>query len=173
MKKLTNLRLILLVFLTTLIGCSNDDSSNNLNDEFLTAQVDGAEWNVKKAEGVISCKKILTSRGVVNLVIKATAVNGDYMEMYIDNYVGKHSYAFGDNILNFNKMRFRQNDNGSSWDVINNPSRDIIINRLEISDDDGLYLKGSFNFEGINMLDMSTKSFQNGSFNFRVRSENE
>jgi len=173
MKKLTNLVLILLVFLITLIGCSKDDSVNELNDEFLTAQVDGADWSINKSTGIISCEKIITSRGVINLLIKARSVNGDYMELYIDNYVGKRAYTFGDNILNDNKMSFSQYENGNSWNVLINPNRDKTLNNLEVLDDNGKYLKGSFNFEGTNMKDMSIKKFQNGNFNFKIRSENQ
>jgi len=174
MKKSTNLKMVLLVFLTTLIGCSNnDDLDNNLNEEFLTARIDGAEWNVKKEEGIISCKKIMTSRGVVNLLIKAIDANGNEIELYVDNYIGNRTYVFGDNILNTNRMNFKQKDNGHSWGVITNLSRDISLNKLEVLNDDGLYLKGSFNFEGVNMLDMSSKSFQDGHFSFRLKSENQ
>jgi hypothetical protein len=54
-----------------LVGCSDDDNTliPDQEEEFLSAQIDGAAFMVDKSLGVISCQKYLNDYGGIDLMV--------------------------------------------------------------------------------------------------------
>lgn len=172
MKK--NLKLIVvpcvfIIFL--LLGCS-DDPVDQIQEEFLSAQIDGADFMVDRSVGLISCEKYLNDYGGIDLQVKVETPSGEILEFYIANYMGAKNYIFSNNIFNKNWMRYGiTNPLGDWFTFAENKQVQTTFPYLNIIEDKGNYIKGSFEFQAHNRVDNSMKSINNGNFNFKIASE--
>ncbi|SKB77518.1 hypothetical protein SAMN05660776_2937 [Salegentibacter holothuriorum] len=156
-----------------LVGCSDDDALREAQEEeFLSAQIDGRDFMMYRIEGVVFCKKHLNDYGGIDLLIKAETTKGEIIEIFVTDYVGPKKYIFGHNKLNKGWMRYGLVNPASDWfSFVGNRQVQSFHPFIQIQEDDGNYLKGSFGFSAHNSIDNSIKLVSNGSFNFRLDSE--
>jgi hypothetical protein len=153
-------------------GCSDDAVDQMQEEEFLSAQIDGAEFIVDRSDGLISCQKYLNDYGGIDLLVNAETSSGEHMEFYIADYMGAKKYAFDNNIFNKSSMKYGLTNPLGDWFAsAENKQVQTSFSYLEIFEDSGNYIKGSFEFEAYNTADNSMRIISDGNFNFRVASE--
>ncbi len=162
MKTLKNTFRIL--FLTLAIGftsCSSDDDNDagggggGGGEEFLTAKVDGANFEAAQSPAVIVAAT--TSNGL--LTFHGGTNEGNTIRGTINSYTGVGTYTTGDNITNVNSLTYITLP-ANSW----MSTFDIGSGTVNVTSDDGTTVEGTFSFEGFNPQDQSTKSITEGSF---------
>ncbi|PHS67200.1 MAG: hypothetical protein COB12_04705 [Flavobacterium sp.] len=148
-----------------LASCSGDDDNNDGDDdggtggtggtEFLTAKVDGANFEAAQSPAVIvgatSGNGLMTFQGGTN--------EGKTIRGSVFNYDGAGTYTTGDNITNVNSLSYITLPN-NLW----NSTFDIGSGTITITSDDGTTIEGTFSFEGFNASDGTTKNITEGSF---------
>jgi hypothetical protein len=169
MKTISSTFSLLLLFAILSFSCSNDE--NRLPDEeFLNATVGHEKFAVNSTSGKTHCEKILTNYGAIDLIVKAESHTGKKIDFRILNYKGKGRYSFGDNPMNMSWINYSEASPPALWSAPNRiPGQGFITNMMEITEDDGSIIKGSFEFTGYENSQFTWKSVSQGNFNLRVR----
>ncbi len=159
MKKLTYL--LLMIAAVSFTACSNNDDDNNDGDgntgeEYLTAKVDGVNFEAAQTPAVIV--SATNQNGV--LVVQGGQNDSQTIRINIFNYNGVGSYTSGDNITNTNSMSYSTLSPVVSWVS----SLDTGSGTLQVTSDDGTTIEGTFSFEGYNSEDGTTKNITDGKF---------
>ncbi len=145
-----------------------------IEQEFLRASVDGEEFMVNGSNPMIKCQKFITEVGSINLLVKVETEEGKTIEFLVQNYNGKRNYPiekynpFIDNIfLNGNRMNYSETSPLGFWSTNH---KNAIDNGdfLEITDDDGIYLSGSFSFVAMDDVGASWRSVSDGNFKIKI-----
>ncbi len=161
LKKLTYL--VVMISLITFTSCSknndNNDDNNSGGEEYLTAKIDGANYEAAQSPAVIVSATI--SSGI--FVLTGGNNNGDTVRATINGYTGTGTYTTGDNINNTNSLSYITLP-ANSWIS----TFDIGTGTLNITLEDGEYVEGTFSFEGYNAMDQTTKNITNGKFRAKL-----
>ena len=157
---------IYLLFLCTAVAvtsCNKNDDSNddgqgdqNNGTEFLTAKVDGVDFEAAQDPAVI------VSAAVSNnvLAIHGGKNNGETIRGTINGYNGVGTYHTGNDISNPNSLAYLTINPVQNWMSTFN----IGSGTLEVTFDDGTTVEGTFTFEGLNAQDQTTKTVTQGNF---------
>lgn len=167
MKALKNSMYVLFLFAAVAFtACSNsdDDAGDNNNNggngngaaEFLTAKVDGADFEAAQDPAVIVAATV--ANGV--LAVQGGQNDGQTIRATINGYDGPGTYETGNNIANPNSLMYVTISPVASW----MSTFDIGSGTLTVTSDDGETIEGTFSFEGYNAEDMTTKNITEGSF---------
>ena len=166
MKIIKNLNYPLLIVAVILFtSCSknnNDDNENNNSNgtgEYLTAKIDGTNFEAAQSPAVIVSATI--SNGV--FIVQGGNNEGDTIRATIYEYNGTGTYTTGDNINNTSSLSFITLP-ANSW----MSTFDIGSGTLNVTLDDGEYVEGTFSFEGYNAADQTTKNVTNGKFRAKL-----
>lgn len=144
------------------MGCNKDDENNEddgggtAGAEFVTAKVDGADFEAAQDPAVIVS-------GTVNNAImsfQGGKNNGETIRATVNNYSGVGTYTTGDDIQNANSLNFVTLTPIATWGSTFN----IGSGTIEVTSDDGITIEGTFSFEGFNAADQTTKSITEGKF---------
>lgn len=157
-----------------LSGCNNDDDTAQIQQEFLTASVDGEEFMVEGSNAPIKCQKLVTEFGSINLSVKVETEEGNTIEFLVLNYKGKGPYTIGNltstfegTFLNGNWMNYAETSPEGFWST-NNKELISDTDFLEITGDNGNYLSGSFSFVALDDVGESLRSVSNGNFKIKI-----
>jgi hypothetical protein len=163
-------KILLLPIFILLLGCSKDEDIAGNQEEFFMAQVDGEEYFVGGSNSIIRCKKHLTDLGTIGLAVKASTGEGKDIEIIILNYNGANTYLFANNTyipINGNWMKYSQALPQGVWSTTQNT---ITSNRaiLEITNDDGKTISGTFSFDAQDEFRESIRSISEGNFSVEI-----
>lgn len=167
---------ILGFFIFCFPGCNTADDISELQQEYLYAEIDGEQLAVDNTNGIVRCQKLLSDYGTVNLSLKVERLDGKVMELLILNYSGKKNYPIeipnisnGESYENMNWMNYAEMPEGSFWSTRYNKSFNLENpDYIEITEDNGMYLKGRFSFVGHSADGTSILSVTNGDFNVEL-----
>lgn len=151
-------------------ACSSDDdaaANNNENgngngngdgnaSEFLTAKIDGADFEAAQDPAVIVAASI--GNGVLS--IQGGQNDGQTIRATINGYDGPGTYTTGDGLNNTNQLMYVTLTPVATWMSTFN----IGSGTLEVTSDDGDVIEGTFSFEGFNAEDNTTKNITEGAF---------
>lgn len=160
--------------LILLFGCNNDDDMIPIQQEFLSASVDGEEFMVNGPNPIVKCQKRITEFGTINLSVKVETEEGKTIEFLIINYLGNRNYPIGNlnspennTLLNGNWMNYTETSPQGFWSTNN---KNVIGGGdfLEITEDDGIYLSGSFSFVATDNVGESLRSVSDGNFKIKI-----
>ncbi|NND61614.1 MAG: hypothetical protein HKN48_00305, partial [Flavobacteriaceae bacterium] len=118
-------------------GCSKDDDNNNeennnqnnSGEEFLTAMVDGTNFEAAQDPAVIIGATV--SNNI--LAVQGGKNNGETIRATITNYTGPGTYMTGDNLQNANSLTYLTLTPTASWMSTFN----IGSGTIEVTSDDG------------------------------------
>lgn len=158
-----------------LLACSEGDDLPEIREEFLTATINHEKFSVNKLNGVVSCEKIFTNYGTVNLIVKVESMEGKGMEFMILNYLGDRNYRIGnrssiaagqysDGWLNYSET----NPVGLWSSMEDIQSAGNRANTFRITEDDGNYIGGTFSFAGYEPVSLTSRNITNGKFKLKV-----
>ena len=148
-------------------GCNNDDDMTQIDQEFLTAFVDGEEFVVDGSKTLLECQKMVTEFGSINLSVKVETEEGKTIEFLVFNYYGPGIYPIGNNPLNGSWMKYTEPVPEGFWSTRNNMMGSD-IDFLEITQDDGSYLSGGFSFVAFDDIGTSLRTVSDGSFKIKI-----
>lgn len=174
MKNFYLTRIFIFLTMFILLACSNDDEGLEIQEEFLTAKVDGAEYWVGDTNPIIDCKKHLTDLGSINLAVKAMNNDGRIMEFLILNdrgagsyHIGNRTYFPGNSFVNGNWMKYSEPISQEIWSTrINEYISDGAS--LQVITDDGTFLSGTFSFNAQGEVGESIRSISEGNFSIEI-----
>lgn len=155
-------------------GCSSDDSNAEIQEEFLTAKINGEDYLVGSSNSIIECKKRLTEYGSINLAVKARTEEGKIIEFLILNYrganmylIGNRTYSTGYSFLNGNWMEYSETLPLGVWSTRKN---EYISDRafVEITTDNGSVVTGTFAFNAQDEVGESIRSVSDGNFSIEI-----
>lgn len=172
MEKIITLLITLLFTIISLTGCSSDDTVLPVQEEYLTARINGENFNVGSQNGLMLAEKQLTPFGSINLFAKINTVDGKTIEFKVFNYVGKNRYPIGkrqfpefSNPINGNWCNYSEVNPSGHWSTVNDLfSSGDSPNYVEITADDGAYIAGNLSFEGFEVSGASSKRISEGKF---------
>ncbi len=174
MKNLFSSLVVAFSGLILLSGCNNDDDMVQIEQEFLKASVDGEEFMVNGSNLIVQCQKLTTEFGSINLKVKVETEEGKTIEFLVLNYNGKRYYPIGnptpslDNtFLNRNWMNYAETSPQGFWST-NHKNMIGDGDFLEITEDDGIYLSGSFSFVALDAVGASWRSVSDGNFKIKI-----
>ncbi|MDT0685934.1 hypothetical protein [Autumnicola psychrophila] len=175
MKKIVIFKTICLLMLLPLSSCSEDDSPR-IQEEFLSARVNGENFNVDKENGVLSAKKQLSSYGTINLLVRCETHEGKNIEFLVLYYYGEDNYAIGNrssltsgDFMNSNWCKYSEASTGQFWSTANDSFfTGSLLNYVEITEDDGSYIAGNFSFEGHDSSGSSFREISEGNFRLKI-----
>ncbi|UJH92165.1 hypothetical protein LZ575_06190 [Antarcticibacterium sp. 1MA-6-2] len=144
----------ILFSLSLIIGCTKNNDPG-VREEFLTAMIDGQELYINSSNGTLKGEKQITPFGTLNLSVKVLSTNGKSIEFLIENYQGKKLYSIGDrtgsvegNFTNGHWINYAQTVPPELWSSLFDHYVDgELLNYIEITEDDGNYIKGHFSSE--------------------------
>lgn len=158
-----------------LLACSEDDNLPETREEFLTAIINHEKFSVKKSSGVISCEKIFTNYGTVNLAVKVESMDGKGMEFMIHNYLGDRNYRVRNRTsiaaghYSEGWLNYSETNPGGLWSSMEDTYLSgEVANILRITEDDGNYVVGTFSFEGYEPNSLTSRNITNGKFMFKI-----
>lgn len=177
MKTNSAIRLILLFTLFLLTGCSDDDNAILIQDEYLITKVNGENFNADPQNGLLFAQKQITSNGTITLLAKVENEEGKIIEFRILNYLGKRNYPIGNrqfleqgSFVNGNLCNYMENNSSGIWSTENDIFHTgTLPNFVEITSDEGSYIKGNFSFEAHEKTGASAKMVSEGKFSLKVR----
>lgn len=155
---------LLLFTAVAVSSCSNDDdnnddegqNNNNGGTEFLTAKVDGTDFEAAQDPAIIVgatvSNNIMAFQGGKN--------NGETIRGTINDYNGVGTYLTGNDISNLNSLGYITLTPVAAW----TSTFDIGSGMIEVTFDDGNTIEGTFTFEGFNAQDQTTKTVTQGNF---------
>ncbi|MCF4102532.1 hypothetical protein L1I30_12725 [Gillisia sp. M10.2A] len=148
------------------MGCStNDDGSGSYaGEEFLTAKVDGANFDANQMEGNIKASKFTNSDGTISLKVECTNNTNKAIELIIANYTGVKTYLVGADLWKMSSIHYMDLESGRDWGTDFTEFLNQSYNTLEIISDDGNVIQGNFIFKGYNLEDKSIKTVTEGKF---------
>ncbi len=160
--------LVMVGALLTLTSCSNNDdgddsqTNNSGGDEFLTAKIDGADFEASTDPA--SLIGAVLSNGV--LAVQGSTNNGDYLRFNIVNYNGTGTYQTGDALTNPNLIQYGKINPVVAWlsNGIAVAGNSSATGTITITAEDGSVVEGTFSFTGLNASDSSTKTISEGKF---------
>ncbi|MEM7186781.1 MAG: DUF6252 family protein [Bacteroidota bacterium] len=138
---------------------NNDEGQNNQNNggtEFLTAKVDGVDFEAAQDPAVIVGATV--SNNV--LAFQGGKNNGETIRGTINDYNGVGTYVTGNDISNPNSLTYLTLTPTATWISTFN----IGSGTVEVTFDDGNTIEGTFSFDGFNAQDQTTKSVTQGNF---------
>ncbi len=165
MKTLKKTMYLIMLFTAVLFtACNKDDdngteeenNNNNSGTEFLTAKVDGTDFEAAQDPAVIVAATV--SNGI--MVFQGGKNNGETIRGSINNYNGVGTYLTGNDISNQNSLTYLTLTPVATWMSTFN----IGSGTVEVISDDGTTIEGTFSFEGFNAQDQTTKTVTQGSF---------
>jgi hypothetical protein len=139
----------------------NDDSNdegeqNNGGTEFLTAKVNGVDFEAAQDPAVIVAATI----GNNVLAFQGGKNNGETIRGTINGYNGVGTYLTGNDISNTNSLMYLTLTPVASW----MSTFDIGSGTVEVTFDDGNTIEGTFMFEGFNAQNQTNKTVTQGNF---------
>ncbi len=154
--------LLLVVAAVAFSSCNkNDDNNdegeqNNNGTEFLTAKVNGVDFEAAQDPAVIVAATV--SNNV--LAFQGGKNNGETIRGTINGYNGVGTYLTGNDISNPNSLVYLTLTPVASWMSTFN----IGSGTVEVTFDDGNTIEGTFTFEGFNAQNQTTKTVTQGNF---------
>lgn len=156
--------LILLATAVVFTACNKDDDNteeqqnnqNNGGTEFLTAKVNGADFEAAQDPAVIVSATV--SNNV--MAFQGGKNNGETIRGTINDYNGVGTYLTGNDISNPNSLNYITLNPVANWGSTFN----IGSGTVEVTFDDGTTIEGTFSFEGFNAADQTTKNVTQGNF---------
>lgn len=155
MKNLKNL--LFLFCLSAIVSCSGltDDDIGVSGEGTFTAKVDGTAFTSLS----VSVSAAITN-GVA--VVQGSNSAGEYIRINISNYNGVGTYKTGDAISNTNSLMYGTVNPIASW----MSTFDLGNGTIEVTEDTGTSISGTFSFTGINAnAGNTTKTVTEGKFN--------
>jgi len=165
MKTIKKTMYLVMVFATVFFtACSSDDDNGGDGEdggggsgsEFLTAKVNGTNFEAAQSPAVIVAASVNNDV----LAVHGGKNDGETIRISIFNYDGVGTYYTGDNITNVNSLMYLTLTPSATW----TSTFDIGSGTIEITSDNGTTVEGTFSFEGFNAQDSTTKNITNGSF---------
>lgn len=144
-----------------LSSCSKDDdgdgeNNNNSGSEFLTAKVDGVDFEAAQDPAVI----VGASQSNNVLAVQGGKNNGETIRINLVGYTGPGTYRTGNDISNTSSVSYITLNPTANW----MSTFDIGSGTVEVTKDDGTVVEGTFSFEGFNADDQTTKTVTQGQF---------
>ncbi len=147
-----------------ILGCSDDEHVDFSDDIFMSATIDGTEYNMNGETAFLSAKRIIEPNGLLKLQVEVVSTDGELVRFVIPKYSGKRMYVIGDNHMLPNIIEYEKVSPYGKW-FCNNPGpNELDKNYVEILNDDGKFIEGEFNFSGLNIADNSIRKVSNGKF---------
>lgn len=153
--------LFILLFIFT--GCSDDDLA--LSDEiYMSAKIDGVDYRMDSKSSNLTATRIIGAAGLSKLKVEVTSAEGNILRFVIPTYLGKGMYTIGDNPMLPNIIEYESAVPYGQW-FCNHPGpNDIEKNYVEILNDNGRFVEGTFSFAGQNFEDNSIRRLTEGQF---------
>jgi uncharacterized protein DUF6252 len=150
---------IILLFVLVTYSCSEDSINPIKDDVFLTAKVNGLDFNTSN---VIAASASVGNNSVLSLVAgKDSNNNTETITITVGNYNDTGTYTTESN----SEIIFVYSDSPSGiigiWAA---SSIDVGTGTITITEDSAISLKGTFSFTGFNDVDDTTKSITEGRF---------
>jgi len=163
MKTIKKTMYLVMLFTAVLFtACSTNDDDDNDDDgssggsEFVTAKVNGTDFEAAQDPAVIVGATV--SNGV--LAVHGGKNNGETLRLTIGSYNGVGTYSAGESITSVNSLMYVTISPVAAWTTI----FDLATGTIEITSDDGTTVEGTFSFEGYNAADQTTKTITVGKF---------
>lgn len=160
---------------TLLLACSEGDDLPEIREEFLTATINHEKFSVNKLNGVVSCEKIFTNYGTVNLIVKVESREGKGMEFMILNYLGDRNYRIGNRTsiaaghFSDGWLNYSETNPVGLWSSMEDIyTAGDVPNTFRITEDDGNYIGGTFSFAGYEPVSLTSRNIANGKFNLKI-----
>ncbi|MGV6829556.1 MAG: DUF6252 family protein [Flavobacteriales bacterium] len=161
MKTIKKTLYLVMLFAAVMVSSCNKDDDNNDNgggngggSEFLTAKVDGSNYEAAQSPAVIVGAQ--SSNGV--LVVQGGTNDGETIRINIGNYNGPGTYHAGD-FTNPNTFSYITLPNNLWMGGFGLGSGTV-----NVTSDNGTTVEGTFSFEGVNGQNNTTKSITEGQF---------
>ncbi len=174
MKNLLLNRALICILSLLIAGCSKEDNLPEIQEEILTATVDGEPYRIENSNSFIECRKHLTEYGSINLSVKASTAEGKTVEFLILNYRGANIYLIGNrtylnenSFVNGNWINYSEALQQEVWSTTRN---EYVSNGafIEIINDNGNFLSGNFSFRAQNMVGESIRTISDGNFSVAI-----
>lgn len=146
------------------LGCSNDDSSDNLEDFYMSAKVDGANYYMTGKDSQLTAKKLVGPSGILKLQVSAFSGNGQHIKFVVADYMGEGIYLIGENPMLPTYIEIGDVQPFGLWTCHNPGPNDFEKNFIQITSDMGDIVEGKFDFSGQNFEDNTMKKVQEGKF---------
>ncbi len=151
-------KLILIVLfgaMTVISSCKKDTAttaSSSSGGEYLTAKIDGNNFEAMTTPQSTVTAKVVESNGVKTLLLQGSDTKGNAINITILAYDGTGTYYSGDDAINLNTMTYIEILKNDSWSSTSSVAVDNGIAKgvLNVAKDDGDYIEGTFSFDGWN-----------------------
>jgi len=122
-------------------SCSTDDEAG-LTDQYLTANVNGSEFNSGTNKASLIFTREIDPAGRVNFFVSAISADGDIMEFMIENYQGVGKYYVGNNIYNNSWIKYQKPSNSEEWMLNTGGALNLTSNFIEITQNEDDLIEG-------------------------------
>ncbi len=155
--------ILVLLIICFISSCSKDDNINSIDNNFLSANINGISYNMDSKSSVFTVKRIIGASGIIKLDVQVLSEAGN-MRFIVPSYSGKSIYLMGKGTVLPNTFEFENTSTFSKW-VCRNPGTSINErNFIEVINDDGKMLEGNFSFIAQNPEDQSLLKITEGKF---------
>jgi len=158
-------------------SCSNDDDNSNNNQgdngggELFSAMVDGSSFAASTDPATLIGATKTSANGMTTVTAQGSTNNGDFINFNIIGYNGPGTYQTGNNLTNPNFIQYGElvGQTATVWaSNLATSAAGIGPGEIVITVDADGKLEGTFNFEGYNGQDMTTKMITQGEFKVSV-----
>lgn len=152
-----------LFLLFLFFSCTSDDDQVLLQANYLQARIGENSMQLNDANGNFIAKRMEQADGSILLSVAIFNSQQDGFLLQIPYYNGAKRYVIGHNNMISGNIAFTKKNPQGNW-VCKYPGSDGFDNYIEISNDDGIFIEGSFNFSGRNLSDTSLLQVSDGKF---------
>lgn len=152
---------LFLLFLS--VSCTSDDDLAVLQENYLQARVGESTLQLNDTNGNFIAQRLEQVDGSILLSIAISNSEEDGFLLQIPYYSGAKRYIMGQENMISGSISFIKRNPPGNW-VCQYPGADGFDNYIEISNDDGIFIEGSFNFSGRNHSDASLLKVSDGKF---------
>lgn len=155
---------LFLMSLVLLVGCSEDDSTENITDTYMSAVIDGTNYQMTGMDSELTAKKLIGPSGILKLQVSASSSHGQHIKFVVANYMGEGIYIVGENPMLPTFIELGNAQPYGLWSCHNPGPSDTEKNFIQITLDDGKVVEGKFDFSGQNFEDNSMRKVKEGKF---------
>ncbi|SDR74686.1 hypothetical protein [Gramella sp. MAR_2010_147] len=142
MKKQYFYYLVSMVFFFGIISCNTNDDGIESSGQYLTANVNGLDFNADENIASLHFTRGFGTAGSVNLYVRVISTEGDVMEFLVENYTGVGKYYIGDHIYNNSWIKYERPSVSEQWMVQPKGALNLNSNFIEITSNEDKFIEG-------------------------------